>query len=410
MHLVTTDPAGPVSTVCPTEDTDTTLNKVFNKQAQQRFRDLLGEKHPGVAARLEQPFGKDNLKQTFTSEAALRHVLLPLWKRGYLDVNGADWNNLCTAYRPARALRELWSDYGDTEFYGIRGYNPDWETETTVNQERVAMATAALMHFDGNVADLVRWIGGPHVGEHLDHAVILERLNVAEVDEDVINHLHRIFFNGIPAECNVSSTEENFAAYYRYGNHSTVDDEPEKTYKAMVKDNRKGFTLLFDERITTLVLHCHLTPQGIVDLLSLFKNPRPIFDSSFRPHPWCYAINDWTCKETEPPLTFAGAELGFMIWLYNLRISYPHAEIYIADDDISGAFRLCKYHPNMMSMHSSRYDFPGDCDRPSLDLYRDPDEALNAYTEPACLVDVMQRLVSSARDGFLSRAPHKRNP
>ena len=99
-----------------------------------------------------------------------------------------------------------------------------------------------------------------------------------------------------------------------------------------------------------------------------------------------------------------------MIWLYNLRISYPHAEIYIADDDISGAFRLCKYHPNMMSMHSSRYDLPGDCDRPFLELYRDPDEAFNAYTEPACLVDVMQRLVSSARDGFLSRAPHNRNP
>jgi hypothetical protein len=39
-------------------------------------------------------------------------------------------------------------------------------------------------------------------------------------------------------------------------------------------------------------------------------------------------------------LTFAGAELGFMVWLYNLRITYPLLEIYIADDDISGAFRL----------------------------------------------------------------------
>ena len=134
----------------------------------------------------------------------------------------------------------------------------------------------------------------------------------------------------------------------------------------MVKDNRKGFTLLFDQRVTALMLHCHLTPQGIVDLLSQFKNPRPIFDSSFRPHPWCFAINDWTTKDTEPPLTFAGAEMGFMIWLYNLRVSYPQSEIYIADDDISGAFRLCKCHPNLMSMHSSRYEprnpQDGDCE------------------------------------------------
>jgi hypothetical protein len=57
----------------------------------------------------------------------------------------------------------------------------------------------------------------------------------------------------------------------------------------------------------------------------------------------------WTHKDNEPPLTFAGAELGFMIWLYNLRITYPSLEIYIADDDISGAFRLMRYHPNCMA-------------------------------------------------------------
>jgi hypothetical protein len=121
----------------------------------------------------------------------------------------------------------------------------------------------------------------------------------------------------------------------------------------MVKDNRKGYTLLFDPRAVLFMLHCHVTPQGVVDLDHIYKNPRPIFDSSFRPHPWCFAINDWTSKDTEPDLTFAGAELGFMVWLYNLRITYPSLEIYIADDDVSGAFRLIKYHPNCMALHTS---------------------------------------------------------
>ena len=99
--------------------------------------------------------------------------------------------------------------------------------------------------------------------------------------------------------------------------------------------------------------NCHLTPQGVVDLNTIYKNPRPIFDSSFRPYPWCFAINDWTSKDTEPPLTFSKAEMNFMIWLYNLRITYPWLEIYIADDDVSGAFRLMKYHPNLTAMHTS---------------------------------------------------------
>ena len=177
---------------------------------------------------------------------------------------------------------------------------------------------------------------GPHVAEHRDHHTTLATLKRYNVDQRVIDDIQRIFLCGIPAQCNVHSTERNFSAFYQYGNHSTVDDVPEKTYKAMVKDARKGFTLLLDDRAILLMLHCHLTPQGIVDLNTLHKNPRPIFDSTFRPYPWCF----------EPPLTFSSAELGFMIWLYNLRVSYPTLEIYIADDNVSGAFRLMKYHPN----------------------------------------------------------------
>ena len=182
---------------------------------------------------------------------------------------------------------------------------------------------------------------------------LLRRLTLAGVDDSVVADLRRVFLDGIPAKCQAFTTEDNFRAFYEYGNHSTVDDDPAKTYKALVKDNKRGFTLLFDPRVVTLMLHCHLTRQGVVDLNTPYKNPRPIFDSSFRPHPWCFAINDWTSKDHEPPLTFAGAEMGFMVWLYNLRITYPTDEIYIADDDVSGAFRLMKYHPNCMAMHTS---------------------------------------------------------
>ena len=113
-----------------------------------------------------------------------------------------------------------------------------------INTDRVAATTTAFLHFNGSVADVVRWIGGPHVAEQRDHPTTMERLNMAGVDERVRRDLRRIFYDGIPALCQASATEENFLAYYRYGNHSTVDEDPEKTYKAMVKDSRKGFALL----------------------------------------------------------------------------------------------------------------------------------------------------------------------
>ena len=330
-----------------------TLREVFTQSAQRRFRRVLNVLDPRVLAKLDQPFGKDNLSQFFVSVPSLRHVLLPLWKSGMLAGDDTAWLNFSRAYYPVATLRDLLEEYGDVNFMGVRGYPPTWDTETEVNTERVSMATAALLHFNGSVADLVRWIGGPHVAEHRDHDDTMRLLEESEVDPRVLADLRRILLDGIPALCQATSTEENFRAFYDYGNHSTVDDDPLKTYQATVKDNRKGYTLLFDPRVVLLTLHCHLTPQGVVDVNSLHKKPRPIFDSSFRPYPWCFAINDWTSKSNEPPLTFSTAELGFMVWLYNLRITYPECEIYIGDDDVSGAFRAMKYHPNCVAMHTS---------------------------------------------------------
>ena len=330
-----------------------TVKEAFTRESQRQFRLELAARDPRILAKLDQPFGKDNLTQCFRSEASLRHVLLPLWKSGFLYQDTNSWQAFSQAYYPVALLHSLLEEYGDVDFSSLQGFPAGWEAETEVNRDRAAMVSAALLHFNGSAADLVRWIGGPHVGAHRDHSTILNSLTAAGLPPDLVATLSRIFHSGIPAYCNADATEANFAAFYHYGNHASVDEDKTKTYQAMVKDNKRGFTLLFDPRLVLFLLHCHVTPQGLIDLLSLYKNPRPIFDSSFRPFPWCFAINDWTSKTTEPPLTFALAELRFMIWVYNLRITYPWLEIYLADDDVSGAYRWLKYHPNLVALHTS---------------------------------------------------------
>jgi len=232
-----------------------TVRSVFTQAAQHCFRLDLDAIDPCIMAKIDQPFGKENLLQSFVSEATLRHVLLPLWKSGFLVGDEHSWESLCTAYHPARLLRDLLSDYGDVPFSTAPGFNPNWDTETEINQDRIAATTAAFLHFNGSVADLVRWIGGPHVAEQRDHPTMMDRLRMAGVDERVYHDLHQIFYDGVPALCQAEATEENFLAYYRYSNHSTVDEDPEKTYKAMVKDSHKGFTLMLDQRAILLMLH-----------------------------------------------------------------------------------------------------------------------------------------------------------
>ena len=298
---------------------------------------------------LDQPFGKDlQHSPSFLSEACLRHVLLPLHHSCFLTA--ADWTILEQATVYAALLSQLLREYGNVDFRPLQGFPVGWQDETEINRDRLRMTTAALLHWDGDLATVVRWIGGPHVGAHRDpHATLAFIRGI--VDADICDELERIWFQGVPKVCNASASEANFQAFRQYGNHSSAAENPEIAHKVVVKESRRGYALTMDPRILFFILNAHLTPQGIVDLDKLFKNPRSIFDSSFRPFPWCFAINDWTHKTNEPIIVFPTAFMEFLIHLYNLRITHPHQELYLADDDGQGAFRHNKYHPNVVAMH-----------------------------------------------------------
>ena len=303
-----------------------------------------------VQVKLNQPFGKDNLVQCFQSEACLRHVLLPLYKSGFL-ARTPDWTVFAAASASVQTFLTIWDEHRRVDFRPLQGFHRDWDAATSIDADRVRMATAALLHFDGDIADVVRWIGGTHVGAHRDVSASLAFLR-ARIDSALCDTLERIWRRGSPSFCNASATEANFQAYRTYGNHASVNDAPEVAYKTLLKDSKRGYCLLFDKRMVEFALNCHVTPNGLVDVDHPHKNPRPIFDASFRPEPWCSGINDWTSKTTEPPVLFATAFDNHLWWVYNMRITYPDEEIYLGDDDVSGAFRHQKYHPNLVGMHS----------------------------------------------------------
>jgi hypothetical protein len=77
----------------------------------------------------------------------------------------------------------------------------------------------------------------------------------------------------------------------------------------------------------------------MVNVLHRYKKARPVFDSTHHPYPWCFAINDWTSKYTEPSLEFPEKFMEYLIWIWNLRITYILLELYLASDDMGGAFQ-----------------------------------------------------------------------
>jgi hypothetical protein len=303
-----------------------------------------------VLAQINQPFGKDSLSQSFTVDAAFRHVLCPVIKSGLLVA--ADLVALETAYAPAAWFSELLRTHELVDFSALRDPIPQDMTSESMIPVYACMFTALLLHYDLCVAAAVRWIGGTHTGAHRDHALILSTLTAAGVDLDILDDLRRIYYFGAPGYINAVSSDDNFWNYYRYGNHKTILEDVPKTKKAMSKDIRRGYNIVMDQRLTLLIPHLHTTPIGMVDLNKIYKEPRPIFDSTFRVTPSSMAINDWMDPSNEPAIHFPHSFNNFCIWIYNLRISYPNEEIYLIDDDVSGAFRHVKYNPNLVALHA----------------------------------------------------------
>jgi hypothetical protein len=303
-----------------------------------------------VLAQLDQPFGKDRTNQSFTVQAAFRHVLCPVIKSGFLS--NCALAALEAAYAPAASYSQLLRTHSLVDFSALRDpIPPDMPSDVMVPLYS-CMFTALLLHYDLSVASAVRWMGGIHTGAHRDHAMILSTLMAAGVDADIISDLRRVYYYGAPAYINAESTDANFRHYFDYGNHKTILEDIPKTKKAMIKDVRRGYNIVMDKRLALLIPHLHVTPIGMVDLAKIYKEPRPIFDSSFRVQPSSMAINDWVDPRNEPDIHFPKSFLNFCIWIYNCRVSYPYEEIYLIDDDVSGAFRHAKYHPNLVALHA----------------------------------------------------------
>jgi hypothetical protein len=320
---------------------------------------------------VDQPFGKDNLNQCFYLQKTGKQALFLILTSGYLT-NTAK-KKLERAFPPARQLSQIMRKYQEVDFRTLQGFQAGWEKQKELPLAQRDMATACLLHFKLSLPAMVRWIGGPHVAAHRDNKTIFERIKKTCKDADY-QQLVRIFTHGSPTYINAECLQPNYEASRKYGNHSSINNNPAMVHKTLNKQVARGAAIMLDPSLFDFCENMKQTPQGILGIDHLYKKPRVVCDSSHRPEPWCESINDWTNKQNEPGLEFAQSFEQTLIWIWNLRITYPKNEIYVCDDDASNAFKQVKYPPNLAGLHCYVVDGTlyaeteqtfGDCTSPS---------------------------------------------
>lgn len=299
---------------------------------------------------IENPHGKISKNHSFTSEICFRHIV-PFIASGWLSRR--DERRLGKAYPLFRKHEELQRRYGHYDFRKLRdGLPPQIIESDNFMPELANLVTSCILHYKCDVATAVRFIGGQHTAANINVPAVLAKLKRANLPKQLIDDYERTFVVGAPNVYVADGTEQNFKEYLCYGNHKSVLEEPSVTMKAFEKDSKKGFSLPCHPLLIMFTPHAQRTPIAMVNLGHRYKKARPVFDSSLHPFPWSMSINDHTNLDNEPEIIFALSFVMFLTWVWNLRITYPDIEIYLGDDDVSGAFRRIKYNPNLVALHA----------------------------------------------------------
>ena len=298
---------------------------------------------PSQLATAPESFGSISLSHSFIKEPSFENVTLLLLKSSFLSLK-----DLSALVKASPLILLLWTSLVDLQFLDfspLRVAAASLQELPSLSGSQVKMFLACALHYNFDMASVIRYIGGNYTAAHTDIDAIVDKLQSINFDNEIIQHIYRSRTIGCPAHFKAESTHKNFMAFLTYGNHSSISKHLGTVLKTLVKEVNKQYVIPFPRWIARFCPNLHLTPQGI--LLKAGKNPRQIWDGSFLPEWWCSSINSMQSPEFSPDIVFGTALLRHLTRIYNLRISYPNEDILVWDDDVSGAYRWPKYHPGI---------------------------------------------------------------
>ena len=116
-------------------------------------------------------------------------------------------------------------------------------------------------------------------------------------------------------------------------------------FKNINTEDIHQYLLSFPNWLARFVENLHLTPQGLLSKAG--KNDRLIWDGYFIPESDSIFVNMMVNGKDEPEVVYGNVFLRHITRIYNLRISFPHEELSLFDDDVKETFRHSKDHPDV---------------------------------------------------------------
>jgi len=241
-------------------------------------------------------------------------------------------------------------------------------TAATIDPARVHLMGCALLRFQCDYGDLIRWLRGPYTNAHRDWSTMISTFNSVrhcspppEFPTPDLNRAIAICDQGAPLKAHLQSDYASCA--FRNLN------KPSASVRAHSNDLLS--TLSSEEQLSYHIILPRFLWRFIPGLLlSLFqmayryRDPKPrlcVDPSTTLNDNDTGNLNDQIpppgldCDQN-PPIHYGSAFPRYLTWLWNLRISFPSDDILQTTDDISAAFRRVLYHPDIAPAFASVWD------------------------------------------------------
>jgi hypothetical protein len=228
-----------------------------------------------------------------------------------------------------------------------------------IDAVRVHLMGCAFLRFNCNYGDLIRWLGGPYTDEHRNWEDVFATLETVRdcPPPDRFPHpdyerTFRACTEGVPLQACYISDFASAALRNSAPISADLQQNEADVDETLRKEEKLSYHIIFPRFLWRFF-------PGI--FISIFRvayryddpKPRLCVDPSTTISPEDNGnvnrnIPDPGVNEDANPTIYYGtAFLRYLIWLWNLRITYPQEDILQMTDDISAAFHRVLYHPDI---------------------------------------------------------------
>ena len=282
-----------------------------------------------------------DLQRSWKVEASFGNVLFHLVKHGWLEphVNDkTDMKRTLSDMNPEwAAVIEYVPMLTEIDFSALRQPDPDYATRKEISKHLVWLMAACAVHYDLDFSLVLRYLSGEYTGEWRDVEEIVRTVS-PYVSESDAQHIRRILETGCPFEFNWEQTTENKEIFVRRGNSPSIAANWKSVLKTLAKEVRNKHLMVFPRWMVRASAFANHVPANVI--VRRGKKDRLIWDGSTKQAAHEVTMNEVTPMEHEAEITFGYMHMAFILWIWQLRISFPNEEILLAFLDISSCFRF----------------------------------------------------------------------